>query len=496
MAPQDYTHFAIARFVLETKTPLSISSGQADGVHDAALVRDANGLPMIPGTALAGVLRHLHARLNPHDDPDINSSTERLFGYQHRDTGTPSRLSVSHGVLLDAHGQALEGLATEHAQQQRLASDPLLKRAVDVDAAILRDRVRIAARGAAADQGLFDRTILPAGYRFAAELCLWTNAAQREEWPQLLALLHHPLLRLGGGTRAGLGAISVVSLHQRLFAVDLKRGGRREDVTALTALKPSLTSTAGLKAWTPATPLADPQLAMATLTLKPRHFWRIGGGIDAVNKQKTRGDKAPKLVPKQEVRVRWNKQLGALNPGDVLIPASSIKGVLAHRSSFHAHRLAQRWAEDQTQPLWETDRQHCPEAQTLFGLINDDDSDTGHVGRVVIDDTWIKASEVDVELITHNAIDRFSGGVRNRMLFTEQVVIKGQFTLQLMLDLRGLSADDPALQALQAALADLVEGRLAIGAKSSTGHGYLQGTVTWQAPAAFRQTLSALGDAP
>ena len=46
----------VARFVLEARTALSVGSGGADGVYDHPIARDANGLPTIPGTSLAGVL--------------------------------------------------------------------------------------------------------------------------------------------------------------------------------------------------------------------------------------------------------------------------------------------------------------------------------------------------------------------------------------------------------------------------------------------------------
>ena len=47
----------IARFSLQARSALSIGTGGTDGVFDHPIVRDANGLPLIPGTSLAGVLR-------------------------------------------------------------------------------------------------------------------------------------------------------------------------------------------------------------------------------------------------------------------------------------------------------------------------------------------------------------------------------------------------------------------------------------------------------
>jgi len=48
---------AVAQVALEALEPLSIASGAVDPLFDTVLVTDANGLPTIPGSALAGVLR-------------------------------------------------------------------------------------------------------------------------------------------------------------------------------------------------------------------------------------------------------------------------------------------------------------------------------------------------------------------------------------------------------------------------------------------------------
>lgn len=484
------THYCLARFVLEAVTPLSIASGQGDGLLDAALVRDANGLPMIPGPSLAGVLSSLHRRLNPNPDAGLTSPTERLFGFQDKDNGASSRVTVSHGVLIDASGQAVEGLLLGQARR-RLQSDPLLRRAASVDAAVVRDRVRIAARGAAADQGLFDRTILPAGYRFAAEISLWTNAdGAARAWPELLSLLRHPLFRLGGSTRAGLGAMQLVRLHERVFALGLDDGGGRRDVDDYARLGSSVADVAGLNPATPAPAADDPQLAVARITLKPRHFWCIAGTGEPLGASSS---KAPDRTPKREPRVGWKESKGRIDEGKdapVLVPAASIKGVLAHRTVFHAHRLAQRWADGK---VWDIDpRQASAEARALFGDIADTGERRGQAGRIFIDDVLLDPKQLKSETLTHNAIDRFSGGVRNRLLFSEQVLVKGEIRLQLRLDLRGLAPDDAALPALQAALRDLVTGRLPIGGRTSTGHGTMQGRVEWQVPDAWRQVLQTL----
>ncbi|NOU05581.1 MAG: hypothetical protein HOO99_05295 [Hyphomicrobiaceae bacterium] len=49
----------IARVTVEARTPLSLASGSYDARFDTLLVRDANDLPALPGTSIAGVLRRV-----------------------------------------------------------------------------------------------------------------------------------------------------------------------------------------------------------------------------------------------------------------------------------------------------------------------------------------------------------------------------------------------------------------------------------------------------
>ena len=49
----------LARVIIETKTPLAVGSGEKEITTDALVATDVNGLPYIPGTALAGVVRSM-----------------------------------------------------------------------------------------------------------------------------------------------------------------------------------------------------------------------------------------------------------------------------------------------------------------------------------------------------------------------------------------------------------------------------------------------------
>ena len=53
-----YDKRLLAHIVLEAETPLVISSGGKTALTDSAILKDINGYPYIPGTTIAGILRH------------------------------------------------------------------------------------------------------------------------------------------------------------------------------------------------------------------------------------------------------------------------------------------------------------------------------------------------------------------------------------------------------------------------------------------------------
>lgn len=463
----------LARFTLEAKTALSIGSGGSDGVYDHPIVRDANGLPAIPGTSLAGVLRHLWVADHGSTKADL------LFGYQHRDDGAASRLEVAACALQDSHGRPVEGLLLGKRGRQRLGrlgDDILLSAAFATrDDPLFRDRVRLSHRGTATKSGKFDRGLIAAGYRFNGELRLWSRTKTDRDWPLLLALLCDPRLRLGGATRAGMGAVQLVSLHAESF--DLRDTA---DAAVFRGLGRDIGDTEALSR------VADPKsggtrVNTFTITLTPRDFWRMGQGNVSVGSYK----KSPDLLPKMEPVVTWANGRATIGARLALVPGSSVKGALAHRTAFHWNALNGIFVDDMSPEqiqAWDKS-EHCDGVRALFGYAKESETARGHghdvagrSGHLLIDDTHIAVSQEDVQVMIHNSLDRFTGGVRNRMLFTEELIWKRPIELKLMLLPEAEAVDSTAKRALARAILDLCQGRLALGAGTTKGHGSFAGT--------------------
>ncbi len=467
----------LARVLVECESPLSIGTGASDGVFDVALVRDANGLPAVPGSSLAGVLRHACAARDP-------GLAEEIFGFQRPraeagegPAGRASRLHVSWGCIVDGGGRAVEGLLLGEAAR-RIDDDELLRLArATAEDPVYRDRVRLGHRGAADGRGKFDRSVLPAGYRFAFELSLWSARGDDPAWELLLALLCDPLLRLGGGTRAGLGALRVVRLHEGRF--DLASAAGRERFLALGR---GIDDLEGLDERRPEPPRAGDGVRRLRLRLRPRAGWRVGEGEESLVQalEGRRGGKPPDNRLLVERRVEWDDAgRGRFGEPRLLLPASGLKGALAHRIAFHDHRLRGEWAEDMPEERiagYDKGRDSAA-VRELFGYAHGDAADAaGRAGRVLVDDAWCPVSREALVRMMHNSIDRFTGGVRRHILFEEELAWGG--TLELGIAVLGWDRLDPLTRrAFDLALADLLEGRLAVGGGTGKGHGLLDGEI-------------------
>lgn len=462
--------FYLARFVLQAETAFAVNRGLRDGVFDSLIVKDANNLPAIPGASLAGVLRHRFAALYG------DQSVKHVFGYAEGDKGDASRLQVSWGCLHDQKNKPVEGIRFDANK------DPVLER-LQQDHPYHRERVSINEKGVAKFGSKFDQTVVPAGCRFSFEISYWSEQMDDPDWVKLLQLITLPL-QIGVSTRSGLGWFKLdKKIKQKVF--DLKDKG---DWAAFKEIDFSLVNTNG---WDDFSPQADedaPVTISAELTLEAEDFWRFGQGGHAIKSS----EKTPDNTPFIEPVIAWSDDNEAeITPAQVVVPASGVKGALAHRVQFHYRRIKGNFTcteQDAEDEIVDT----LP--NLLFGFANNKDADTstsvGQAGLILFKDVYLNNITSDkVRHLNHTSIDRFTGGVRDKVLFTEEVIWKQVFTLNLQIDpirlkyLQQDEANNKALatfkQAFKYALDDLIDGRLALGAGAAKGHGYFTGTIVW-----------------
>lgn len=547
----------LVRVSIEAISPLSPATGET-GLHDVVLNRDANGLPEIAGASIQGVLRHLYSRRFGEE------KEQELFG--HGDEGEEEGAGAQSGAgkLPEVKekvrtGRLFFGFAKVHDKNNRavsspLAATPLLDTTDDdilgrlgEEAPLVRDHVRLAHTHAVDGRGKFDRVAVPAGTRFSFEMSMWGAAGEVEpdrlRLEELLSLMQHPAFRLGGATRRGYGGVKVIAARHR--AIDVSKA----DLAALRCLRQQAPSTLDAEDFEDLRLEQQPEPVTISVDLTPVGFWRVGAtglatrtgstGLKAqnsivANRLPGRRAKDVDAAPIREPRIDWSgdvatwEQPRALRASDdasastdvrwpkdaretLVVPASAIKGPLAHRAVFHWNRLLRPkpvtvddLANDARAALAEKDPQKREEDLTdvrrkvekcaqrsaalvaLLGTEKDKANEAegrgekGAASRVLVDDIQVEVGEDEIGVLDHNSIDRFTGGVRNSILYSEEVVfLRPQQKLMVRIRIlpepklrhgaeQPMSTADRALarRALVEALRDLCEGRLALGAKS------------------------------
>lgn len=460
MTPQQTFMRHWARVTIEFTTPFLVGSGESDMVVDVTPVWDANDLPAIPGSSIAGVLRHAYSATH------APSEVDDLFGAGGED-GRGSRLWVTWGHVHGSDDRAVDGLRTSSS-----SVDPVLGCA---RASTVRDHVRIDHRGTAARAGKFDQSVICAGHRFTFDLEI--EGGDGRELDALLALLEDGELRLGRSGHRGLGAF-VMARHAR-SSFNLKTAeDRRRWFSLPRELSAPLT---GLLAKRAARNRSNGSWSRLELELEPLECWSFGGGnpweSEAVSGRRASGkgkDRLPDLAPIRDQRVVWTGGRGQVSAPTMFVPGSAVKGALAHRVAFHANALIGRFAERSDPDACSGER--CPEVAELFGTADAHGRGTSaRAGRVRIDDVFLGDGHGRRLLpIQHNGLDRFTGGTRPGVLF-EELVIDGGPPLRVTIAVnRWYGLTQSARDSFRLAIRDLVTGRLQLGAGAGRGHGYFE----------------------
>lgn len=461
IASRPIFHYALVE--LEALTAHAIQAGRGDSTHDVLLMRDPNGLPALPGSSIAGVLRSLYSKAYPAEQGQMSAND--LFGFADASSGQPSWIQFGAGLIHNSKNEAQEGLIAKPE------ADPLLAFLMNAKP-LVRPRVRLTERGVPSEMAKFDITLIPAGARYSTLISYWSdgsNAAERA-FSQLLSLLTSPEFRLGHSTRAGQGAFKVNRVLFKRW--DLKQS---EDVKSYQAYSRSRNNHAGLTD-VKTSDGHQMNLSIAELQLSAEAGWRIGGGEQAFSKPNAKG-KVPDLLPQAEPVIRWHQNQGNLSKRYAILPASAVKGAISHRFVYHYRRLSKDFViPGQTQTL--DNNLQNPGVQEVFGFVANDRSDRGQVGRLIIDDVYFENTRVARQL--HNKIDRFTGGVITGALFEEELLWQTPFTLKLTI-LDSAMLTPLSQHALNATLDDLANGLLPLGAGGSRGNGIFIGNqpVRW-----------------
>jgi len=455
-----YAYRYIARIILQAKTPLAIGSGESNIQTDAPVIRDVNGLPFIPGTGLAGILRHT---LDSMDKEKINT----VFGFQGKSdsgNGLGSRLICSSARMVDKDGYTvLDGL------QDIDRTDSFYKAFLNLP---IRQHVRINDKGTAEDKGKFDEEVVYIGTRFCFEVELIGESPEEVKFFQteLLPRMRHLSFRIGSGTRNGHGAVSIHSYQER--TLDLRN---ERDLKAYLEKSSSLnnafkwddsergeTDSSANEAWT-----------TYSIRLQPEDFFLFGSGV---------GDNEADITPVKEQVINYeNPEI--ISDHYILIPASSVKGALSHRIAYYYNREVGYFADTKTENNQGGGTGKNNKAvQELFGYEGDikNPEATSIRGNVLFSDLLIEpVSGQQEKLLNHVAIDRFTGGTIAGALFSEKVTWGNHQAFRLTIHVNNKALQNEKIKkALEYSLTDLCNGLLPLGGGSNRGNGRFIGEWT------------------
>ena len=449
-----YKYRQLSRITLEAVTPLSIGSGNKDIKTDSVVAKDVNGLPYIPATTLAGLIRH-----------SLPEEEQRKWmGYQTKEESYGSQLILSEAKILSEFGKPIDGLNPNEDKITKLCQQ-----------LPIRQHVRINHQGTAEKNGKFDEEIVPKGMRFCFEMELMSEEDDNEIMDKILSTIQSNGFRIGSGSRSGFGQISIVSILHRKLNLSIP-----EDLKLYLSKSSSLENIwEGFEPYTLAENTNTDYISYE-LTLQPTDFMFFGAGF---------GNECSDMTFVREPVIQWDNDDRACiieKEKVILIPGSSVKGALAHRTAYHYNKLKGCFADGKSaDELQDHVGKNNKAVRLLFGSEGDKRGKDKKRGNILISDvTQTQTEELEKKVLNHVKIDRFTGGAVPGALFSEEVLYspENSFTLELLLYKAAITEDkkdkedkEKALKAFETALTDLCKGYLPLGGGVNRGNGTFKG---------------------
>ena len=424
----------IAHITFEAKTALKIGSKNADFLQDSPIQKDWNGLPMILGTSLTGVLRKEFE----------DEIAKNIFGTG--DLG--SKTIISNALILNEKKEVTESLLLDSKKSDFLQKFIVLP---------IREHNAMNDKGVTIKNAKFDEEVIYKGTRFKFSIeMLNENVNDKNNFFQLLDLLSKDSFRIGAGSSKGFGQIKVIEITYDEFDVN---SDEYVNLSNSLNINTKLSETHKIKEFD------DEKYIKYKLILTPDDFFMFGSGF---------GDDEADMTPVFEDIVDYEKQ--DLIKEKVLIPASSVKGAISHRTTYHYNLINKNFIKENGENKAEV-------VETIFGSKKDKEKDS-FKGNILISDVYLdKTSSKDTKVFDHVSIDRFTGGAIDSTLFQEKTIAsKETFTLEILINKEKVEVKENdegkiALEAFEKALKDITTGMLSLGGATTKGHGIFRGKV-------------------
>lgn len=435
-----------AHVVLEAGTPLVIGSGRKTMLTDAAILKDINGFPYIPGTSIAGILSHAFDEKTKGSFFGVKSTSK-----ENDNDSKGSDIIFSEGKIIDLKGNVIDGISNLSDTDFSNRFKRLPK----------RNHVCLTDKGVAKNAGKFDEEVIYKGCRFAFDIELVAKSGDLDSassfFNEVLSSLYSSTFRIGGGTRNGFGKMKVHEIKKRTLILsnecELDKYLNYSSILSSNyadwdAFEKSSTD----KGW-----------ITYELTLAPNDFFSFGAGF---------GDKDVDDIQVREEHIEWKDQNEGVFEEKYLIPATSLKGAIAHRVAFYSNLKEGKYAMQI--PAEEFDN-YSGGMNTAVGQLfgYQKDKEDLRRGICIFNDLFVEKNEEKEKVFNHVSIDRFTGGAIDGALFSEKVIDGRDLELKttIMVKDTGEEGLTDALECLERALKDIDLGTLTFGGGSGRGHG-------------------------
>jgi CRISPR/Cas system CSM-associated protein Csm3 (group 7 of RAMP superfamily) len=416
---------------LVTTAPLKISSG-ANAATDSDVLLDSAGQPFIPGTTVAGVLRHYL------EETGQEQLAKDWFGYMEStiDEGASSSVIVYDaftvgGGRFPAYRVVRDGV--------KLDEFKTAEGTAKYDYQVIDRGVRLEVRIEVDDNEI----VVPQGSKLKPR-----STDVDELIAALIAALRSGDLAFGGKTTRGFGRFELI-----------------DDEASITTLELDMNSENGLQryidfSWDDVDQPDQSKAGESLLYQSESAEFDIASFL-LIRDYATQAPANPsddcdaKLVDAEALKN---------SDGTPVIPGTSWAGLFRH----HMYRILRRagYAEWDAKSIIE-----C-----VFGTVRD--GNRGSRSNIVFTESIVEDGGQNVlrQLNrTRNAIDRFTGGAGDKKLYTSQASYGGKVTLTVKWRKQIKDMRNELLESLvKATLADLSEGYVAIGGMTAVGGGLLR----------------------
>ena len=453
--------------------------------------RDGHGRPVLTGRSVKGALRAACQRFLEEHGGAVGLA-ERELQQLWGDDGTRGAGSAAplRASAITVHTVELPTEGYEGDEEHKVMLPTRMGNAID------------RYWGSAGDTALFEHEYLPRGKELALTITAEAGLPDGVEVPQgdvappgpeqveklfalIIGLIKDGRVALGGRQNAGWGRVTLS---------DSKK--------AWTLTKAEPGSRAGLEEWLSGAGGRSVDVAPVDCggggRMRIEITWDSPTGILVAEPQKDgpgegadagAADGAPEGADSEETKPARPLRAGPEETDPIVLPGSSVRGALRTRATRIARTILLAKKDPSTEADWSDAGVHEQLAQDP-SLVRDLFGSTTHRGALTVLDT-LAAEDGPSRKVTHNAGDRWTGGVADGLLYSEEVYDSTWNSIVLELDLdrlltnakagleepggqegsRGEDRSRAAFCLLGLVLAELAAGTLPLGSRGTRGMG-------------------------